>query len=175
MNSALRCQDPVLVLEHVDLYANKGPAPLEDLDYFIPLGKAKVARTGGKMTVLTYLGMVKPTLEVVDRLGLDAEVIDLRSLDRAGLDWACIEASVKKTNNVVIVEQGSLGTTYGPMLASEIQRRLFDWLDQPVAHVRGGEASPSISKVLERAAYVGAEEIEVGLRQVMADQGLPLA
>jgi 2-oxoisovalerate dehydrogenase E1 component len=175
MNSALRCKDPVLVLEHVDLYANKGPAPVDDLDYYIPLGKAKLLRTGGKMTILTYLGMVKPTLDVVERLGLDADVIDLRSLDRAGLDWDCIETSVKKTNNVVIVEQGSQGTAYGPMLASEIQRRLFDWLDQPVANVRGGEASPSISKVLERAAFVGAEEIEVGLRQVMADQGLPLA
>ncbi len=174
MNSALLCKDPVLVIEHVDLYAAKGMAPVDDLDYFLPLGKAKVVRPGTRMTVLTYLAMVSKTIEVVERLGIDAEVIDLRSLDRAGLDWDTIEASVRKTNNVLIVEQGSVGTAYGPMLASEVQRRLFDWLDQPVQQVCGGEASPSISKVLETAACAGAGEIEEGLRRVMADQGRPL-
>lgn len=175
MNSALLCRDPVLVIEHVDLYAGKGPAPADDFDYYIPLGKAKVARRGERLTVLTYLGMVRKTIEAAERLGIDAEVIDLRSLDRAGLDWETIEASVRKTNNVLIVEQGSLGTSYGPMLASEVQRRLFDWLDQPVQHVCGGEASPSISKVLETAACAGPGEIEDGLRRVMAEQGRPLA
>lgn len=174
MNSALLCRDPVLVIEHVDLYAGKGQAPVEDFDYFIPLGKAKVVRPGERLTVLTYLSMVQKTVEACERLGIDAEVIDLRSLDRDGLDWATIEASVRKTNNVLIVEQGSLGTSYGPLLASEVQRRLFDWLDQPVQHVCGGEASPSISKVLETAACAGPGEIEDGLRRVMADQGRPL-
>ncbi|HEX5537564.1 MAG TPA: thiamine pyrophosphate-dependent enzyme, partial [Sphingobium sp.] len=63
MNSALRCKDPVLVLEHVDLYNSKGPAPVGDLDYFIPLGKAKRVRTGQHLTVLTYLAMVRPVLD----------------------------------------------------------------------------------------------------------------
>lgn len=174
MNSALRCQDPVLVIEHVDLYNSTGPAPADDFDYFIPLGKAKIVRSGRAMTILTYLAMVRPTLEAVERLGVDAEIVDLRSLDRAGLDWETIEASIRKTGNVLIVEQGALGTSYGGLLAAEIQNRSFDWLDQPVQRVNGGEASPSISKVLEAAACTRPADIERGLRRVMADQGRPL-
>ncbi|RWE30641.1 thiamine pyrophosphate-dependent enzyme [Mesorhizobium sp.] len=172
MNSALLCRDPVLVLEHVDLYASKGPAPADDLDYFIPLGKAKVVRTGSKVSVLTYLAMVAKTMAVVEELGIDAEVIDLRSLDRAGLDWQTVEASVRKTGNVLIVEQGASGTSYGSWLADELQRRCFDWLDQPIARVHGAEASPSISKVLEAAAAARPRDIESGLRAAMANQGL---
>ncbi|HMO27835.1 thiamine pyrophosphate-dependent enzyme [Enterovirga sp.] len=175
MNSALACKDPVLVLEHVDLYNTKGPAPADDLDYFIPFGKAKVVREGSDLTVLTYLSMVRTVLAEVERLGVDAEVVDLRSLDRAGLDWETIEASIAKTGNVLVVEQGSIGTSYGGMLAAEIQARCFDALDQPVQRVHGGEASPSISKVLEQAACAGPAEVEAGLRRVMADQGRPLA
>nr|WP_181183228.1 dehydrogenase E1 component subunit alpha/beta [Mesorhizobium sp. B3-1-7] len=174
MNSALRCKDPVLVIEHVDLYNSTGPAPIDDLDYFIPLGKAKVVRQGTAMTILTYLATVRPVLEAVERLGVDAEVIDLRSLDRAGLDWQTIEASIRKTGNVLVVEQGARGTSYGGLLAAEIQNRCFDWLDQPIQRVHGGEASPSISKVLEGAACARPADIERGLRQVMADQGRPL-
>lgn len=171
MNSALRCKDPVLVLEHVDLYGSKGPAPVADFDYFIPLGKAKVVRQGSAMTILTYLSMVKPVVDAVDRLGIDAEVIDLRSLDRAGLDWETIENSIDRTGNVLIVEQGAVGTSYGALLASEIQNRCFDMLDGPVQRVHGAEASPSISKVLEKAACAGPAEIEEGIRKVIADQG----
>ncbi|TPI44329.1 MFS transporter [Mesorhizobium sp. B3-1-6] len=174
MNSALRCKDPVLVIEHVDLYNSTGPAPIDDLDYFIPLGKAKVVRQGTAMTILTYLAMVRPVLEAVERLGVDAEIIDLRSLDRAGLDWQTIEASIRKTGNVLVVEQGARGTSYGGLLAAEIQNRCFDWLDQPIQRVHGGEASPSISKVLEAAACARPADIERGLRQAMADQGRPL-
>ncbi len=175
MNAALACQDPVLVLEHVDLYGTRGEVPEDDLDYFIPLGKAKVVRPGKDLTILTYLSMVCESVAAVEALGVDAEVIDLRSLDRAGLDWATVEASVRKTHNVLIVEQGALGTSYGGWLADELQGRLMDWLDQPVARVHGGEASPSISKVLERAAFARREEVEAGLRRVMRDRGTPLA
>ncbi|HZV17209.1 MAG TPA: thiamine pyrophosphate-dependent enzyme [Sphingobium sp.] len=174
MNSALACKDPVLVLEHVDLYNSKGPAPVGDLDYHIPLGKAKRVRRGERMTVLTYLAMVRPVVEAVDRLGISADVIDLRSLDRAGIDWPLIEESLDRTGNVLIVEQGSIGTSYGGWLADAIQARCFDMLDQPVRRVHGGEASPSISKVLEAAACCSPADIEAGLRSVMADQGLAL-
>ncbi|MER9140393.1 thiamine pyrophosphate-dependent enzyme [Mesorhizobium sp. M0830] len=175
MNSALLCRDPVLVLEHVELYASKGPAPADDLDYFIPLGKAKVVRQGTKVTVVTYLAMVAKALAAVEALGIDAEVIDLRTLDRAGFDWETVESSIRKTGNVVIVEQGTSGTSYGGWLADEMQRRCFDWLDQPVARVHGSEASPSISKVLEAAAAARQQDIEAGLRAVMANQGMPVS
>ncbi|WP_305044963.1 alpha-ketoacid dehydrogenase subunit alpha/beta [Geoalkalibacter sp.] len=171
MNSALACNDPVVVLEHVELYNTVGLVPEEDMDYFIPLGKAKVARSGKELTILTYLSMVKKSVEVAESLGIDAEVIDLRTLDRAGLDWDTIGASIQKTNNVLIVEQGTLGNSYGTMLGDEIQRRYMDWLDQPVKRVHGAEAWPSVSKVLEAAANAGQEEIKRELLAMLKDAG----
>ncbi|MDF3859197.1 dehydrogenase E1 component subunit alpha/beta [Achromobacter denitrificans] len=171
MNTALASKDPVLVIEHVDLYASSGEVPTDDLDYAIPFGKARVRREGSKVTILTYLSMVSRALKAAEEAGVDAEVIDLRTLDRASLDWDTIGASIQKTNNVLIVEQGARGTSYGAMLADEIQRRWFDWLDQPVKRVTGGEASPSISKVLERAAFADTEEVVAGLEDVLADLG----
>jgi len=172
MNTALKLNDPVLVIEHIDLYASNGLVPVDDLDYQIPFGKAAVRRAGESVTVLTYLSMVAHSLEAVERLGVDAEVIDLRWLDRASLDWDTIGASIRKTNNVLIVEQGAQGTSYGAWLSDEIQRRYFDWLDQPVQRVTGGEASPSISKVLERAAHARTEEVVEGLEEILRGQGL---
>ncbi len=160
MNAALRCQDPVLVLEHVDLYASTGERPRDDLDYCLPIGKAAIRRPGNELTVLTYLAMTRYVLDAVEAHGdLDAEVIDLRWLDRASLDWDTIGESIRKTNRVVIAEQGALGTSYGGWLADEIQRRFFDWLDHPIERVTGGIASPTISKVLERAAIAKSEEV----------------
>ncbi len=171
MNAALRCEDPVVVLEHVDLYGSSGPGPVDDLDYCLPVGRAAVRRTGEALTVVAYLAMVPETLAAVEETGIDAEVIDLRWLDRASLDWETLEASIRKTNRVLIVEQGAVGTSYGGWLADEIQRRLFDWLDRPVDRVTGGEASPSISKVLERAAFARREEVAAKLRDIHAEIG----
>ncbi|HEV7965138.1 MAG TPA: thiamine pyrophosphate-dependent enzyme [Actinoplanes sp.] len=166
MNAALRCEDPVVVLEHVDLYNSTGPGPVDDYDYCLPVGKAAVRRSGDAVTVVAYLSMVTEALAAVDETGVDAEVIDLRWLDRASLDWDTLGASIRKTNRILIVEQGAAGTSYGGWLADEIQRRYFDWLDAPIERVTGGEASPSISKVLERAAIARREEIAAALTQV---------
>lgn len=167
MNSALRCDDPVIVIEAVDLYNSTGPGPVDDLDYCIPVGKAALRRTGDDVTIISYLMMTNFVLEAVDASGTSADVIDLRWLDRASIDWETIEASIRKTNRVVIAEQGALGTGYGAWLADEIQRRFFDWLDAPVERVTGGIASPSISKVLERAAFAQAPEVAAKLAQVV--------
>lgn len=171
MNAALALQDPVLVIEHVDLYGEKDEIIAGDLDYIIPPGTAAVRREGSEVTVISYLSMVKHCVEAIEQTGMDAELIDLRWLDRASLDWATIEASVKKTNAVLIVEQGALGTSYGGWLADEIQRRFFDWLDQPVQRVTGQESSPSISRVLERAAIARTEEVVAGLELVRRNAG----
>lgn len=166
MNAALALEDPVLVIEHVDLYGTSDRIPETSLDYVIPPGTAAIRRAGEEVTVLTYLSMVGHTLEAVEQTGVDAEVIDLRWLDRASLDWETIGESIKKTNNVLIVEQGARGPSYGGWLSDELQRRYFDWLDQPIERVTGGEASPSISKVLERAAIARTEEVVDGLERV---------
>jgi 2-oxoisovalerate dehydrogenase E1 component len=171
MNTALALQDPVLVIEHVDLYGESFEIPAGDLDYFIPLGKAAVRRTGDDVTVISYLSMVQHVLEAVEQTGIDADVIDLRWLDRASLDWDTIGESIKKTNAVLIVEQGARGTSYGGWLSDEIQRRFFDYLDQPIERVTGGEASPSISRILERAAIARTEEVVAGLELMMRGMG----
>lgn len=173
MNAALTGNDPVLVIEHVDLYQRDGLVP-ENLDYVIPLGKAKIVRPGSAMTILTYSAMVHRTLDAVEALGVDAEVIDLRTLDHASLDWETIGDSIRRTHNVLIVEQGAEGTSYGGRLADRIQRDYFDWLDQPVQRVHGRIASPTISKVLERAAFAGAPEAARGIANVMTGRGTPL-
>jgi len=170
MNTALACNDPVVVLEHVDLYTSTGPSPADDLDYLIPVGKAVLRREGEDLTVISYLSMVGHCIEALDQVpGVSADLIDLRWLDRASLDWQAIEASVRKTSRVLIVEQGAVGTSYGGWLADEIQRRLFDWLDAPIERVTGGEASPSISRVLERAAIAKTGEVLAQLRAIAAE------
>ena len=171
MNAALALEDPVLVIEHVDLYAQADKLPVGDLDYILTPGHAAIRRSGSDVTVISYLSMVGHSLEAIEQTGIDAELIDLRWLDRASLDWDTIGESIRKTNAVLIVEQGQRGTSYGAWLADEIQRRYFDWLDQPIQRVTGGEASPSISKVLERAAMAKTEEVVAGLLLVRAGMG----
>jgi 2-oxoisovalerate dehydrogenase E1 component len=167
MNTALRLDDPVLVLEHVDLYGSSGPGPVDDWDFCLPVGKASVRRRGGDLTLLTYLGMTPYALDAVEaQADVDAEVIDLRWLDRASVDWDTIEESLTKTNKILIAEQGARGTSYGGWLADEIHRRFFDLLDAPVWRVTGGEASPSISKVLERAAIAQQAEVAAALAEI---------
>lgn len=173
MNTALDLADPVLVMEHVDLYPMRGDVPEGDLDYRLPLQQAAIRRVGNDVTVISYLSMVWESLEAIERSGADAELVDLRWLDASSLDWETIEVSVKKTNAVLIVEQGARGTSYGGWLADEIQRRLFDWLDQPVERVTGGKASPSISRVLESASKAGVDDIVTALEHMHRAQGGP--
>lgn len=169
LNAAMALKDPVAVLEHdADLYKSVAPAPLRDFDYVLPPGRAAIRREGSAVTVLSYLSMVNKSVAAADSSGIDAEVVDLRWLDRASIDWDTIEASIKKTNRVLIVEQGSLQTSYGGWLADEIQRRYFDWLDAPIERVHGSESSPSISKVLEAAALADESDIVAGLQRVTA-------
>jgi 2-oxoisovalerate dehydrogenase E1 component len=125
---------------------------------------------GSAVTVLSYLAMTGYVLDAVEATGVDAEVIDLRWLDRASIDWETIGRSIRKTSRVLIAEQGPVGTSYGGWLADEIQRRLFDWLDAPIERVSGGEASPSISKVLERAAIARTEEVAAKLQEMIGER-----
>ena len=164
MNSAVRCNDPVVIIEHQELFQTSGPLPEGDLDYCVPLGRARVARVGAACTLLTYSIMVSRSLEAVEATGIDAEVIDLRSLDPLGMDWETIGASIRKTNRVMIAEQTARGTSHGSRIAAEIQDRFLDWLDAEVVRVSGGEAAPVVSKPLNFAAVGDAEAVAQALR-----------
>ena len=133
----------MLVIEHVDLYGTADRVPEGDLDYILPPGRAAIRRTGSRRHrhQLPVDGRATASRRS-SRPASTRELIDLRWLDRASIDWDTIGESIKKTNAVLIVEQGARGTSYGGWLADEIQRRFFDWLDQPIERVTGGEASP---------------------------------
>jgi 2-oxoisovalerate dehydrogenase E1 component len=168
MNAALRCDDPVLVIEHVQLFQTEGPVPKDDLDYCVRLGAARIVRPGKACTVLASAAMVGEALAAAEETGVDAEVIDLRSLDPLGLDWATIAASVKRTNRVMIAEQTTRGITLGPQIATEIQARLLDHLDHEILTVAGGRASPTVSAPLNRAAIAGKAEVAAALKALVA-------
>jgi 2-oxoisovalerate dehydrogenase E1 component len=111
---------------------------------------------------------VKAAADAAEESQIDAEVIDLRSLDPTGLDWSTIEASVKRTNRIVIAEQTARGTAVGARIVDELQTRLFDYLDHEIVRVTGGLAAPVVSRVLNQAALAGQAEVARGLRAVIA-------
>ena len=138
LRTAIRCDDPVIFLEHKHLYRqtyNKGvyPGP----DYMIPFGKAKVVRPGDDITIVTYGALVERSVRAAKKAaelhGVEAEVIDLRSL--APYDWAAIEASVRKTNRVIVAHEDVLSFGYGAEIAARIGAELFEYLDAPVRRV----------------------------------------
>jgi len=134
LRTAIRCEDPVMFLEHKHLYRqtyNKGlnPGP----DFMIPFGKAATVREGHALTVITYGALVERTLRAVKQTGIDAEVIDLRTL--SPYDWDAIAASVKKTSKVVVAYEDNQSWGYGAEIASRIADELFEYLDAPVKRV----------------------------------------
>ena len=124
----------------------------------------RIARPGTAATILSYGPMVDTCCDVADESGLDAEVIDLRTLDPLGLDWQAIETSVRRTNALMIAERTTRGTSIGARIATEAQTRLFDWLDHEIVHVTGTESSAVVSKVLEQAAFARPGDVERALR-----------
>ncbi len=163
MNSALRCDDPVVVFEHVAFYQREFEVPAGDREFCIPFGSARVVREGGACTVLATSVMVQHALEAAEECGIDAEVIDLRNLDHHGMDWETIGRSIKKTNRVLIAEQTARRLSMGATWCAEIQERFFDYLDHEILRVSGGLAAPTVSAPLNRAA-LGARE---GIRDTM--------
>jgi 2-oxoisovalerate dehydrogenase E1 component len=162
-NTAMRFRDPVLIVEHGMLYSKEGQVPAGKLDYLVPYGKAKIVRPGSDVTVLTYLTGVDKCLEAAAALaeeGLSAEVIDLRTLDYTGMDWATIGDSLRKTGSLLIVEQAPRSMALGGRIADEIQARFFDYLDCPVSHVTALDIPLPVSRALEEVALPSLEQIK---------------
>lgn len=161
-NSALRSLDPVMIIEHHELYQMSGPIPENDLDYFVPMGKAEVRRKGSDVTVITYLSMSPRVLKIAEHLaseGVEVEIIDLRTLDHAHMDFNMIGESVAKTGSVVVVEQASSSQSLGHFIASQVQNRFFDHLDHPVLLANSLDVPVPVSKPLESACLVSDETI----------------
>ncbi len=139
LRTAIRCDDPVMFLEHKRLYRepyNRSPHP--GTDYTIPFGKAKTAKTGANLTIVTYGALVQKSMQAAVQLeerhpDTTVEVIDLRSL--APYDWESIRASVEKTSRVMIVHEDVMSFGYGAEISARIARELFSSLDAPVGRV----------------------------------------
>ncbi|MGD2068651.1 MAG: dehydrogenase E1 component subunit alpha/beta [Gemmatimonadota bacterium] len=162
LRTAIRCEDPVLFLEHKHLYRqvyNKGryPGP----DYTIPFGRANVVREGADLTVVTCGALVKRSLDaakVAEREhGVDAEVIDLRTL--SPLDMDTVGESVKKTSKVVVVYEDSLSWGIGSEVAARIADDLFPWLDGPVRRVASLDTWVAYSPQLEATILPQTDDV----------------
>lgn len=163
LNTALKSNDPVAIIEHVEFYQRESLVPRDERDYCVPFGKAKVVRQGSACTVLATSVMVPTALKVAEETGIDAEIIDMRSIGQLSVDWPLVLASVAKTNRVVIAEQMASGFSLGRHWIAEIQARAFDDLDHEILHVTGSLSAPVVSAVLNKAALGSAEKLREAL------------
>ncbi len=163
LRTAIRCDDPVLFLEHKKLYRepyNRAPHP--GLDFTIPFGKAKRVKLGKNLTVITYGALVQKSLQAALQLeahhpGVTIEVIDLRTL--SPYDWQTIATSVSKTNRVLIAYEDTLSWGYGSEIAARIADELFTSLDAPVGRVAALDTWVAYSPTLEDAILPQVEDL----------------
>ncbi len=166
LKSAIRDPNPVIFLENEILYGQSFEVP-SDADFTVPIGVAKIERAGGHVTIAAFSLMVGLALEAAEALageGIDAEVINLRSL--RPLDTAAIVDSVKKTNRLVSVEEGWPFAGIGSELAAQMMEHAFDWLDAPVARVTGADVPMPYAANLERLALPSAAAIVTAAKAV---------
>jgi pyruvate dehydrogenase E1 component beta subunit len=158
LKACIRDNNPVLFVENVLLYNEKGEVP--EGEHVLPIGQADVKREGEDMTIVTYSRMVGPALRAADELeddGVSVEVVDLRSLRPLDLDT--VIESVKKTNHVLVLHEGWKRFGAGAEIAAQIQEQAFDYLDHPVERIAGAEVPLPYANSLERAALPSLEDV----------------
>ena len=159
LKAAIRDPNPVIFLENEILYGQSFEVPKLD-DYVLPIGKARIARAGTDITIVSFgIGMsyaLKAAAELAGE-GIEAEVIDLRSL--RPLDIETVVASIKKTNRCITVEEGWPVSSIGATVASEIMVQAFDWLDAPVLKIAGKDVPMPYAANLEKLALPSVAEV----------------
>jgi pyruvate dehydrogenase E1 component beta subunit len=167
LKTAVRDDNPVLVLECELFYSHKGMVEPEDEELLIPLGKAETKRDGSDVTILCYAQTVPMALAAAEKLAeekINAEVIDLRSIKP--LDWSAVFASVSKTHRVVIAEQDRPFCGIGSELAFRIQGEIFDELDAPIQRVAQEEVPMPYNEALEKAVLPNAQKIVAAVKKI---------
>jgi pyruvate dehydrogenase E1 component beta subunit len=166
LKAAIRDPNPVIFLENEMLYGHSGEVPKLD-DYVIPIGKARVVRTGGHVTIISWSNGMTFALKAAEELakeGIEAELIDLRTL--RPLDTDTIVASVKKTGRAVTVEEGWQQNGVGAEVAARIMEHAFDYLDAPVLRVSGKDVPMPYAANLEKLALPSAAEVVAAAKTV---------
>jgi len=171
LRTAIRCDDPVLFLEHKHLYRqihNKGRYPGKD--FMIPFGKAKVVRSGSDMTIIACGALVRRSMEAArvaaEQDGIDVEVIDLRTLNP--LDMEAIAASVKKTGRVIVAHEDPLSWGIGAEISARIADELFPWLDGPVRRIGAKDVWVAYSPDLEEVILPQTADVLARIRELAA-------
>jgi len=166
LKSAIRDPNPVIFLEHELVYGESFAVP-DDPEFLVPIGKARIARPGEHVTITAFSRMVKLALQAAEELekaGISAEVIDLRSL--RPFDIAAVTQSVKKTNRIVSVEEGWPFAGIGSEIAAIVMEECFDWLDAPLKRVSGKDVPLPYAANLERLAGPQVEDIVAAALEV---------
>jgi pyruvate dehydrogenase E1 component beta subunit len=167
LKASIRTDDPVFFIEHATMYSERGEVP-DDKDFLLPLGKSDIKRPGKDVTIVTYSKMVTISLKAAQQLadeGIEAEVIDLRSL--RPLDMDPIYESFKKTNRAVIVEEGWRSFGIGSEVASRIYEECFDYVDAPIQRLAQKEAPLPYNAELERSATPNPNDVIAAVKAVM--------
>ena len=170
LRTAIRCDDPVLFLEHKHLYRqtyNKSPYP--GSEYMIPFGKAAVAREGSDVAIFTWGALVHRSLlaaQQAERDGISTAVIDLRTI--IPYDWETIAAYTRRTNRVVIVQEDQLTCGFGAEIAARISQELFEHLDAPVTRVASLDCPVAYAPELEEAILPGSADVLKAIRTLAA-------
>jgi pyruvate dehydrogenase E1 component beta subunit len=158
LKSAIRDRNPVLVLENEILYGSHGPVPKGE--WIVPIGKARIARAGRHVTIVSFARGMVYALDAAEKLageGIEAEVIDLRTL--RPLDMATIIESVKKTNRLVTVEEAWPVCSIGSEICAQVAMQAFDYLDAPPAKVSGADVPMPYAANLERLALPSVQQV----------------
>ena len=164
--TAMEDPNPVIFIEHKGLYNTKGECPEND-DYTIPLGKADIVRQGKDVTLVTWSLMRFKCIEAAEKLaaeGIDAEIIDLRSLKP--WDTETVFNSVKKTNKLVIVHEANKTCGFGAEIAAAVAESCIENLDAPIVRVAGPDTSVPFSPPLEEGFHVSADKIIAGVKKI---------
>jgi 2-oxoisovalerate dehydrogenase E1 component len=169
LRTAIRCDDPVLFLEHKRLYRETyGRAPYPGPEYMIPFGKAKIVNPGTDLTVITYGAVVPRALQAAQKIerehGVKVELIDLRCLNP--FDWETIAASVAKTNRVLVAYEDTLSWGYGAEIAARIADQSFDHLDAPVRRVAAADTFVAYQPILEDAILPQANDLFRAMKEL---------
>ncbi len=167
-NAAMASESPTVFIEHHELYGGSFPVPEGPLDHVVPFGQAAVVRQGRDLTMAAWSFGVVQALEaaaVLEGEGIEVEVVDLRCLDAAGIDWETLGASLARTGSLMIAEQAPRSASLGPRIAAECLRRFFDSFDGPPTLVAAPDVPLPVSRRLEQACIPTVADIALPPRR----------